>query len=135
MKRILVVDDERNVRALARDILEVAGYRVLEAPDGDEALRLAAGDRGPIHLLLTDVLMPGMNGRELAERLRARRQGMKVVFMSGYPADVIGEYGVLATEIPFIAKPFSLTGLTDMVSRILDYRSPFARQPRAEGTR
>ena len=81
METILVVDDEGQVRNLARDILLGAGYRVLEAEDGEQALRLAEQHPGAIHVLLTDIMMPGMNGKELADRVAATRPDTKMIFM------------------------------------------------------
>ena len=95
METILVVDDESQVRSLARDILQGAGYRVLEAEDGEQALRLAEQHPGAIHVLLTDIMMPGINGKELADRLAANRPDTKMIFMSGRAAEVISEAGVL----------------------------------------
>ncbi len=91
---ILVVDDEFEVRSLARDILESNGFTVLEAASGEEALRLAEAHPHPIHLLLTDIVMPGINGGQLAERMRVFRRETKVVYMSGHTTEVIGDYGV-----------------------------------------
>ncbi|HEY7654990.1 MAG TPA: response regulator [Methylomirabilota bacterium] len=82
---ILVVEDEEEVRALARDVLEMNGYTVLEALDAEDAVRLGESHPGPIHLLITDVVMPRMSGPELAERLRASRPDLRVLCMSGYP--------------------------------------------------
>ncbi|HSE03370.1 MAG TPA: response regulator, partial [Methylomirabilota bacterium] len=82
---VLVVEDEEEVRALARDVLEMNGYTVLEALDAADAGRLAETHPGPIHLLITDVVMPGVSGPELARRLRAHRPDLRVLCMSGYP--------------------------------------------------
>ncbi len=131
METILVVDDEDQVRALARDILLGAGYRVLEAASGEQALRVAADHPGPIHLLLTDVMMPGINGRELADELLGQRRELKVLFMSGRAAEVISEAGVLIPVDAFVAKPFTVDRLVAKVREKLAYRSPFAR-PRPE---
>ncbi len=91
---ILVVDDELEVLALVADILHAKGYTVLRASDPREALRLARTQSDPIHLLVTDVVMPFMNGRELAEELRTIRPGVKVLFMSAYTTDVVEDYGI-----------------------------------------
>ena len=123
---ILVVDDDPWVLALARDILAADGYHVLEAPGGEDALRIAEGYARPIQLLLTDVVMPGMNGRELADRLRPRREGMKVLFMSAFTTGSVADSGVLSGD-PLITKPFTVLGLAHKVRETLDYRSPFAR--------
>jgi len=108
---ILLVEDEEEVRALARDVLEMNGYRVLEALDVADATRLAQTHAGPIDLLITDVMMPGATGPELARRLRTHRPGLRVLCMSGYPesADrrVEGEGGWNA----WLQKPFTPDGL------------------------
>lgn len=127
METILVADDEPDICALARDILEERGYTVLTAADGEEALRLAEAHAGPIHALLTDVVMPRLTGPELAERLKRTRRDTKVVFMSGYTGDVIGEYGILRSSAPFVGKPFAPALLVQKLREALDYRSPFAR--------
>jgi two-component system cell cycle sensor histidine kinase/response regulator CckA len=104
---ILVVEDEEEVRALARDVLEMNGYRVLEALDVADAMRLAQTHAGPIDLLITDVVMPGASGPELARRLRTHRPGLRVLCMSGYPESedrrIEGEAGWTA----WLQKPFT----------------------------
>lgn len=127
METILVVDDESQVRNLARDILLGAGYRVLEAEDGDQALRVAEQHSGAIHVLLTDIMMPGMNGKELADRVAATRPDTKMIFMSGRAAEVISEAGVLIPVDAFLAKPFTVERLLNKVRERLEYRSPFSR--------
>ncbi|MDO8476445.1 MAG: response regulator [Candidatus Rokubacteria bacterium] len=129
METILVADDAPDILALARDILEARGYTVLTAADGEEALRLAEGYAGPIHALLADVVMPGLTGPELAERLTRTRHETKVVFMSGYTTEVMDQYGLLHSGAPFIGKPFTPDLLVRKVREALDYRSPFARPP------
>lgn len=133
METILVVDDDPVVLALARDILAGEGYRVFEAAGGEDALRIAEEYAGPIHLLLTDVVMPGMSGRELADRLRSIRRETKVLFMSAFSAEFLADYGVISGD-PLITKPFTLPDLAHKVREILGYRSPFAR-PGGEGGR
>jgi CheY-like chemotaxis protein len=130
---ILVVDDDPVVLALARDILAGEGYHVLETPGGGDALRIAEGYAGPIHLLLTDVVMPGMSGRELADRLRSIRRETKVLFMSAFTSDLLADYGVGSRD-PLVTKPFTLADLTHKVRRILGYGSHFAR-PGGKGGR
>ena len=93
MRTILVVDDDAWVRGLARDVLAREGYRVLEASDGQDAIRVSAEHPGPIHLLLTDVMMPGMNGCDLAAGLSALLPGLKVMFMSAYDRDFLVDPG------------------------------------------
>jgi two-component system cell cycle sensor histidine kinase/response regulator CckA len=127
METVLVVDDEDRVRALARDILVGAGYRVLEAEDGEDALRIAERHPGTIHVLLTDVMMPGINGKELADRLSTLRPEMKMIFMSGRAAEVISDAGVLIPVDSFLAKPFTVDRLLNKVRERLEYRSPFSR--------
>jgi CheY-like chemotaxis protein len=129
METILVADDAPDVLLLARDILQARGYTVLTANDGQEALRLAKGYAGPIHGLLADVVMPGLTGPELADRLRATRHETKVVFMSGYTTEVMDQYGLVRSGAPFIGKPFTPELLLRKVREALDYRSPFARPP------
>src|SRR5690349_20041689 len=100
METILLVDDEAQVRNLARDILVGAGYRVLEAEDGESALRIAEEHSGAIHVVLTDVMMPGINGKQLGDRLLALRPDIKTIFMSGRADEVISDAGVLIPVVP-----------------------------------
>jgi CheY-like chemotaxis protein len=127
METILVVDDEAQVRTLARDILLGAGYRVLEAEDGEQALRIAEDHPGAIHILLTDIMMPGINGKELADRFVVARPDAKAIFMSGRAAEVISDAGVLIPVDAFLAKPFTVERLLNKVRERLEYRSPFSR--------
>ena len=117
---IVIVEDEGELRALAQEILEAQGYTVLSARDPEEALRLLDGFPGPIHLLLTDVVMPGMSGRELASRLAPGRPDMKVLYMSGYTADAILHHGVLDPGLAFMPKPFTPASLASKVREVLD---------------
>ncbi len=117
---ILLVEDDDEVRDLARQVLQGLGYTLLEAAGGQEALRLAAGHPGPIHLLLADVVMPGMSGMALAEQLVGSRPDLKVLFMSGYIDEAIAHHGVLEPGIPFIQKPFSPIALARKVREVLD---------------
>ncbi|MEW6245132.1 MAG: ATP-binding protein [Nitrospirota bacterium] len=119
---VLVAEDEPGVRSLVRDSLRLKGYTVLEAGNGTEALALAERHSGPIHLLLTDVIMPQMNGRELSERLKARRPGLKVLFMSGYTDDAVLRHGVVTEDLPFIQKPFTPSALAGKMRNVLDAR-------------
>src|SRR5208282_4321662 len=116
---ILLVEDEATVRQLARECLELQGYAVLEAPEGGAALELAQAHPGPIHLLLTVVIMPGMTGRELANRLSQSRPGIKVLYMSGYTENVIGHNGMLDAGVMLLQKPFSLPTLRAKVREVL----------------
>jgi len=104
---VLVVEDEEEVRALARDVLEMNGYTVLEALDGEDAVRLGESHPGPIHLLITDVVMPRMSGPELARRLRACRPDLKVLCMSGYPESPEREIEGAASWTVWLQKPFT----------------------------
>lgn len=117
---VLVAEDEPGVRSLVRDSLRLKGYTVLEAGNGTEALALAERHSGPIHLLLTDVIMPQMNGRELSERLKARRPGLKVLFMSGYTDDAVLRHGVVTEDLQFIQKPFTPSALAGKTRNVLD---------------
>ena len=117
---ILLVEDEVNLRRLARQYLETQGYKILEAEDGGAALQIAAGYKGTIDLLLTDVIMPGMNGRELAASITANRADVRVLYMSGYTENAIGHNGLLDAGINLLQKPFSLPALKDKVREVLD---------------
>lgn len=121
VRTILVVDDDPWVRVLARDMLAGEGFRVLEASDGEDAIRVASDHPGPIHLLLTDVVMPGMNGCELAARLSALLSGMKVMFMSAYDRDFLMARGIDLTG-PIVTKPFTLAYLSRRVQMVLSRR-------------
>ena len=116
---ILLVEDEHDLRKLARQILSRQGYAVLEAADGVEALRLAESYPDPIHLLISDVVMPVMGGRQLAAQIAALRPGIKVLFMSGYTDDAVMRHGVLSSETPFIQKPFTVDSLPLKVRKVL----------------
>jgi len=117
---ILLAEDEAPVRTLAQRCLEEMGYRVLAASRADEAQRMAEHHAGPIHLLLTDVVMPGGSGPELAERLAARHPEMRVLYMSGYTDDAIVHRGVIAPGIELLEKPFTPATLTRRVRDVLD---------------
>jgi two-component system cell cycle sensor histidine kinase/response regulator CckA len=117
---ILLVEDEIKLRALVCRILEPKGYRVLAAADGDAALGIVVSHAGPIDLLLTDVVMPGMSGRVLADRALKLRPDMRVLFMSGYTDDAIVHHGVLESGMQFIEKPFAGKGLAKKVRQVLD---------------
>ncbi len=103
---ILLVEDQDAVRRLTKSILKAYGYQILEAPNADEALGIAERYSGEIDLLLTDVVLPGVNGKELSERLKTLRPTVKVLFTSGYPSDVIAHRGVLDVGMAYIPKPF-----------------------------
>jgi CheY-like chemotaxis protein len=118
---VLLVEDEPAVRALAARVLRQQGYRVLEAANGDEALRVVRENTAePIALLLTDMVMPQMGGQALAEQLALLSPTIKVLFMSGYTDAVIIKGSQLIPEAAFLQKPFSLEGLARKVREVLD---------------
>ncbi len=117
---ILLVDDQGDFRDACRTILESLGYRVITARNGDDALRSLNGDTDKIQLLITDLVMPGMNGRDLWANLSARCPNLRCIYMSGYTADVIGEQGVLDESVCFIDKPFSISTLAQRIREVLD---------------
>jgi two-component system cell cycle sensor histidine kinase/response regulator CckA len=121
---VLLVEDEANLRYLARQFLEKQGYRVIEAADGAVAMQIAVAHEGVIHLLLTDVIMPGMNGRELAQRIAEIRPNTKVLYMSGYTENVVGRDGTLDAGIRLLQKPFTLRELKNRVREVLDSALP-----------
>lgn len=118
---ILLVEDDERVRDMARHILQDQGYTVLEARDSQKALQVSARHPGPIHLLLTDIVMPGMSGRVVAERLSQVHPGLKVLFISGYTDDeTILRHGVLESDGALLQKPFGAVALTDKVRQALN---------------
>jgi PAS domain S-box-containing protein len=117
---VLLVEDEHGARALCRHVLQGCGYALLEASDGVEAVRVAGQHGGRIDLLLTDVVMPRMSGREVAERLAGTHAGMKVLFLSGYTEDAVVRHGILEAEVAFLQKPFSPASLAAKVREVLD---------------
>jgi signal transduction histidine kinase/CheY-like chemotaxis protein len=116
---ILVVEDESAVRSLAQRVLRAAGYSVLTAASGHEALRMSERHAGEIHLLFTDVVMPGMGGRELVERLLPKRPHLSVIYTSGYTDNAIVHHGTLDPGTNFVAKPFNATALLGKVKEVL----------------
>jgi len=121
---ILIVEDEDMLRALARRYVESAGYKTLDAPNGLDALRLLEHSEERVHLLLTDVVMPGISGRELAKRIGQIQPSLKVLFMSGYTDEAISHHGVLDAGVQFIAKPFTIQELTGKIREVLDSAPP-----------
>ncbi|HYL46782.1 MAG TPA: PAS domain S-box protein [Candidatus Limnocylindrales bacterium] len=116
---ILLVEDEKGVRELAREYLQMCGYSVIEAENGHTAMELAAMHSGPIQLLMTDVIMPGISGRELAERVTQIRPGIKVLYMSGYTDQAVVHHGILETDAVLLQKPFTLTTLATKLRELL----------------
>ena len=116
---VLLVEDEPAMREMARRMLHRNGYRVLAAASGQAALDLVAGQQGPIDVLLTDVVMPQMQGKELADRIRALRPGIRVLFMSGYPRGLLGAQGILDSGISLIEKPFPESALLSKMREVL----------------
>ncbi len=117
---ILIVEDEDGLRNLARTCLEGHGYRVLDAPDAHTALVMTQENRGAVDLVLTDVVMPGMNGRELAQRLATLQPQIRILYMSGYANDLIAQYGVIDSDTMLLEKPFTLRSLLLKVHQVLN---------------
>jgi PAS domain S-box-containing protein len=117
---VLLVEDEDNIRRPAVEMLESRGYTVLAAPDAEQALAISERFKESIHLLVTDVIMPGLSGSQLAERLLARRPGLQVLYMSGYPEDAIAHHGILDPHKRFLQKPFAPSLLLRTVREMLD---------------
>jgi DNA-binding NtrC family response regulator len=117
---ILLVEDEPAILEMTRMILESLGYTVMTSATPGEAIHLAEEHVGEIHLLMTDVVMPEMNGRDLAKVLLTRHPHLQCLFMSGYTADIIAHQGVLDAEVNFIQKPFSINALSSKVRKALD---------------
>jgi len=127
---ILVVEDEEMVRRLTVRLLTSLGYRVLQAAHGREALQIAERHEGPIHMVLTDVVMPHINGPALVEELLTIRKGIKVLYMSGFAAEAIAEHGLTASsETPLVHKPYNMEDLAAKVREILDRPSPAETAP------
>jgi CheY-like chemotaxis protein len=116
---ILLVDDQDDARTLARRILEKSGYRVLEAHNGAEGLRVCRQHQGRIDLMITDVVMPELSGLQLAERVAESRSDMRILFTSGYAQSATGQH-VLSPSTPFLQKPFTVESLTRRVREMLD---------------
>jgi two-component system, cell cycle sensor histidine kinase and response regulator CckA len=126
---VLLVEDDHRVRKLARELLSRNGYEVIEGADAEDAIRVATSYSKRIDLLLTDVVMPGMSGRLLAQRLTEHHPGLKVLYMSGYTDDAIVHHGVLTPDIAFLQKPFTPTMFARAVRDVLDARLPRAGSP------
>jgi two-component system, cell cycle sensor histidine kinase and response regulator CckA len=119
---IVLVEDEEPVRTIVRRTLESRGYHVIAAADGEEALELCMAHEGPIDLLVTDIVMPGLSGREVAERIETLRPGTRTLFMSGYTADEIIRRGIMTEAIAFIEKPFAPSQLVARIRETLEKR-------------
>jgi CheY-like chemotaxis protein len=117
---VLLVEDEAGVRAIAKIALVMQGYTILEAASGADAIRVAGRHAGPLHILVTDVVMPGMGGREVAETLRKERAGLKVLYMSGHTDDAVVRHGIVTASDAFLQKPFTPLGLAQKVRAVLD---------------
>jgi CheY-like chemotaxis protein len=117
---VLVVEDEETVRVLAENVLRTFGYEVVTAREGEEALQICGDHPGPIHVLLTDVVMPGMSGRDLALKAREIRPSIQTVFMSGYPENAIVRNGALKGDSVYLQKPFTPDGLARKIREVLD---------------
>jgi two-component system, cell cycle sensor histidine kinase and response regulator CckA len=136
VETILVVDDEAEVLAIVREMLEGKGYQILDAPNAEEAVRVSSNYSGPIHLLLTDIVMPGASGHDLAQRLSLQRPAMKILYMSAFTL-VMGQQQFseaesgLKRDAPTILKPFTIERLAEKVKEVLAAkpRSPFDRPP------
>jgi CheY-like chemotaxis protein len=117
---ILLVEDDDSVRMLLLDILESKGYKVLPAASGQEGLDTSETYKGPIHLLITDVVMPGMSGRQLVDRFSPTRSNAKILYMSGYTDDAIIHHGLLDSGLSFLQKPFTPDAAAHKVRAVLD---------------
>jgi CheY-like chemotaxis protein len=134
---VLLVEDEPTVRELLAGFLERLGYRVLMASNGEQALRISQDFADPIDLLLTDVVMPGMGGPELSDRLSSMRSGLKVVYTSGYPQGAMTHHGMLGPEAVLLQKPFELHVLAGRLREVLTAEKnpspPHSEDPNAQG--
>jgi CheY-like chemotaxis protein len=119
---VLLVEDDAGVREVAARALRDGGYRVLAASGAGEAMELAARAPGPVDILVTDVVMPGVNGKALAQELLLRLPSMRVLYVSGYADDILGRHGVLEPGLEFLAKPFTPESLVSKVGTVLDGR-------------
>ena len=117
---ILLVEDEEPVRNLLKEILRESGYTVLEAPDGGEALALLSRPGQKVHLILSDVVMPKMGGRDLADQVSSLHPEIKVLLISGYPETALGQQDETEGGLPFLYKPFTPYDLTNKVRSVLD---------------
>jgi two-component system cell cycle sensor histidine kinase/response regulator CckA len=116
---ILLVEDDENVRRMAAQMLKILGYTVFAPLSPQDAIAICKEADQPIDCVVTDVIMPGMSGRELVEAIRILRPGIKVLFMSGYTSDVIAHHGVLDEGVPFIQKPFDMSAIHKKIQEII----------------
>ena len=119
-KTILLVDDEKAVRGMIRTALRAKGYRVFEASDGEEAIHISNLFADTIALLVTDVVLPRIDGKQVAKELNKLRPETRVLFLSGYPEDTLVRHGALQAGVNFLQKPFSIKALTSKVQSVLD---------------
>lgn len=119
LETILLVDDEDYIRELVSAILAIEGYNVLEAESGPKALQISEQHAGPIHLLLTDVVMSPMSGSELVKELSPRRPDTRILYISGFPDDAIVQYGINQSQVSFLAKPFTPKILVQKIRSVL----------------
>jgi CheY-like chemotaxis protein len=117
---VLLVEDDPGVRLLSRRALEGQGYQLLVGVDGQDALRVAAAHPGPIDIVVTDVVMPGLGGRELADSLRERHPGIRVLYVSGYTDDAVVRHGLIHDQVAFLGKPYDHVTLAGKVRQVLD---------------
>jgi DNA-binding NtrC family response regulator len=117
---VLIVEDDDALRNITKKMLQKYGYNILEAENGEKALNIGETHEGPIHLLLTDVVMPVMSGSDLSEKLQSIRPETRVIYMSGYTDNAIVHHGILKQKINFIEKPFSPESLSKKVRQVLD---------------
>ncbi|MGH9700869.1 MAG: ATP-binding protein, partial [Candidatus Acidiferrales bacterium] len=117
---ILLVEDEKGVRELTREYLQMCGYSVIDAENGHTALELAAMHAGPVQLLMTDVVMPGISGRELADRIKRLRPEIKILYMSGYTDQAVVHHGILESDAILLQKPFTLAALASKLRELLN---------------
>ena len=116
---ILLVEDSNDLRRMTRAFLQMQGYKVMEATNGADAVEVIQQYKAPIHLMLTDVVMPGIGGPELAKRAATLRPDMKVLYASGYAGDLLEIYGVSASDIPLLEKPFNFDSLGQKMRELL----------------
>jgi two-component system cell cycle sensor histidine kinase/response regulator CckA len=126
---ILVVDDQRFARRVAYRVLSEAGYRVLEAEDGEEALDAMHSARARVDLVMIDVVMPGMDGVELANQVWEQWPDQRILFTSGHAAEVLAQHGLAYLDVPFLAKPYTRDEILTKVHQALDHRHNEAEAP------